>query len=135
MTDTLPNGKEKTEMEEMLETHKITQEELLAQELTEKGRMAEDLYISGRKQQTIKINVEKIKQLKELIIKKQKGVILKIEDFNKIFEADLTSDVIENNSKFYAFKNKIYRITKDSKGRGIWMAKDNIEGYIKIGLK
>ena len=115
-------------------TPKISAEEILAQELLEKCREAE-LVVSGRQKTTVKVNIEKLEQLKKLMLKKGKGIIIRVEDFNRIFEANLTSDVIENNSKFYAYKNKIFRLTKDVKGRGIWMQKDNIQGYIKIGLK
>ena len=121
-------------MENMTETQKITEEEILANELLEKAREAE-LFVSGRQKATVKANIEKLRQLRDLMLRKGKGIIIKIEDYNKIFESNLTSEVVSDNSKFYSYKNKIHKLTKNQKGKGIWMQKDAVDGYIKIGLK
>lgn len=123
-------GKEINELDETETINVLSEiEQKLSEELREIVGNERDVHNAGRQHINIKGNVEKFSALKTQMIKKQKGISLKIEDVNKIFETELSEELMRDNSKFYSYKNRIYKMS------GVWMSKDLIDGYIRFGLK
>lgn len=120
---------EKTEQE--TETTNVLSEieQELTNELREISANDRDLNNAGRQHISVKGDVEKFLALKTQMIKKQKGISLKMDDTNKIFNTEITKEIMDDNSKFYAYKNRIFKMS------GVWMSKDLIDGYIRFGLK
>lgn len=120
---------EKTEQE--TETTNVLSEieQELTNELREISANDRDLNNAGRQHISVKGDVEKFLALKTQMIKKQKGISLKMDDTNKIFNTEITKEIMDDNSKFYAYKNRIFKMS------GVWMSKDLINGYIRFGLK
>ena len=138
--------KDKKNMKEEIEQEEETQEEQeedntdnttvlteteqgLATELREITANERDLNNAGRQHISVKGNMEKFLALKTQMIKKNKGISLKIDDTNKVFGTEITEDLMRDNSKFYAYKNRIFKMS------GVWMSKDLIDGYIRFGVK
>ena len=137
MRKELDEGDEDTEEEtpeETTEPEETTNvlsdvEQGLSEELKQIVANERDLNNAGRQHINVKGNIEKFLALKTQMIKKQKGISLKIADVNKIFETELSEELMLDNSKFYAYKNRIFKMS------GIWMSKDLIDGYIRFGTK
>ena len=111
------------------------EKEAFIEELRQKTKKERPLE-AGRQKTSITINIEKLRMLKDVMIRQQKGIVLSTEDFNKMFGANLTTDIQKDNSKFYNYKKKINRLTKDNKDkRGIWLENEEVEGYLGISLK
>lgn len=122
------------EQEETQETEDSTSvltetEQGLATELREITANERDLNNAGRQHISVRGNMEKFLALKTQMIKKNKGISLKIDDTNKVFGTEITEDLMRDNSKFYAYKNRIFKMS------GVWMSKDLIDGYIRFGVK
>jgi len=91
---------------------------------------------AGRQKTKISVNLEKLKMLKEVMIRQQEGIVLALDDFNNIFDANLTNEIKNSNGRFYNYKRKINELTKDAKDkRGIWLENSDVEGYVEIALK
>jgi len=111
------------------------EKEAFIEELRQKTKKERPLE-AGRQKTSITINIEKLRMLKDVMIRQQKGIVLSTEDFNKMFGANLTTEIQMDNSKFYNYKKKINRLTKDEKDkRGIWLENEEVEGYVGISLK
>ena len=111
------------------------EKEAFIEELRQKTKKERPLE-AGRQKTSISINIEKLRMLKDVMIRQQKGIVLSTEDFNKMFGANLTTEIQMDNSKFYNYKKKINRLTKDEKDkRGIWLENEEVEGYVGISLK
>lgn len=111
------------------------EKEAFIEELRQKTKKERPLE-AGRQKTSISINIEKLRMLKDVMIRQQSGIVLALEDFNKMFGANLTTDIQKDNSKFYNYKKKINRLTKDNKDkRGIWLENEEVEGYLGISLK
>jgi len=70
---------------------------------------------AGRQKTKISVNLEKLKMLKEVMIRQQEGIVLALDDFNNIFDANLTNEIKNSNGRFYNYKRKINELTKDAK--------------------
>ena len=111
------------------------EKEAFIEELRQKTKKERPLE-AGRQKTSISINIEKLRMLKDVMIRQQSGIVLALEDFNKMFGANLTTEIQMDNSKFYNYKKKINRLTKDEKDkRGIWLENEEVEGYLGISLK
>ena len=111
------------------------EKEAFIEELRQKTKKERPLE-AGRQKTSISINIEKLRMLKDVMIRQQSGIVLALEDFNKMFGANLTTEIQMDNSKFYNYKKKINRLTKDEKDkRGIWLENEEVEGYVGISLK
>lgn len=122
------------EQEETQETEDSTSvltetEQGLTDELREISANERDLNNAGRQHISVKGNMEKFLALKTQMIKKNKGISLKIDDTNRVFGTEITEDLMRDNSKFYAYKNRIFKMS------GVWMSRDLIDGYIRFGVK